>query len=118
MSKKFVQTLQNHFKHSSSLQQAALLKTEQRLGRKLSSDSVQANASDPVDINIQTRIVDVFQKLPSKHQTEVTNFLTHQLQFKQLLDKYATVEEDNLDRVEHTANRVGLDAAHLNNIKK
>lgn len=101
MALRFAAVLSRHGAYARALQEAALKNTEKRLGRAINTEVVEHN-DEPLET--------AFEVLPPKHQQEITNYLTHQLQFKQLLDKYASKGDDSMDMVQQSARYVGLDA--------
>lgn len=54
-----------------------------------------------------------FSALREKDVSEVAEYLKHQRQYKELMERYAPAPDDNREHIEKTARRVGLDASKL-----
>lgn len=104
MALRFAAALSRHAVYARAQQAQALRRAEQRAGRALPGAGAPAPAAS------DEPLVRAFELLAPPAQHEVTQFLVHQLQFKQLLDRYASQGDDTLDRVHQTARYVGLDA--------
>lgn len=110
--------LLRHHEFASKAQAAAIQRMEAARAKSASRGGSPTNYGgleeytpkpfDPASINNYK-----LSALRESDVTEVSEYLKHQRQYKELMERYAPAPDDNREHVEKTARRVGLDASKL-----
>lgn len=120
--KALLKELQRHGKHAAKLQAEVVKKADfARHTLATRSGTEAANSSKPLElkpyvpkaIDMSTVAKFKLEELRSQDAEEILQFLKHQREYKELLERYSSGPVDTLERVNATAKRVGLDASKL-----
>lgn len=108
--------LAKHHEFASRAQVAVLKRTElarQKLAQRSGGPAPAAARIEAAPFDEAITATWGLEKLRNEEILEVAEFVKHQRQYLELLERYKGLPEDGIDRVNASAKRVGLDTSKL-----